>query len=240
MFCCSCPCSARRSSSSRCFGELENGQIVLTSGGIIGTITEIKEDDTLICVSSPTASSCRWPAAPCRVWSRRKRRNRPSREREGVMSKSVRNASQSSLQAILLLASTASSGCRSRRKSWSPSQEQHQAGAGPEGRQPPGAAGPGSGRGQGRGGPHYRIAEDGTAEGGASTIPRSTATTRRPSSRRRYDPDQIHGVPASKSGDLRALIADKFPTWILDAGQFDRLPVEHGPDRVDRAQEGHG
>lgn len=38
----------QRKTQQRMLRELQNGQIVLTSGGIIGTITEMKEDDTLV------------------------------------------------------------------------------------------------------------------------------------------------------------------------------------------------
>ncbi len=42
------PMQRQRKAQQRMLRALENGQTVLTSGGIIGTITEIKEDDTLV------------------------------------------------------------------------------------------------------------------------------------------------------------------------------------------------
>jgi preprotein translocase subunit YajC len=42
------PMQRQRKGQQRMLRELQNGQIVLTSGGIIGTITEMKEDDTLV------------------------------------------------------------------------------------------------------------------------------------------------------------------------------------------------
>jgi preprotein translocase subunit YajC len=42
------PMQRQRKAQQRMLRELQNGQIVLTSGGIIGTITEMKEDDTLV------------------------------------------------------------------------------------------------------------------------------------------------------------------------------------------------
>lgn len=42
------PMQRQRKTQQRMLRELQNGQIVLTSGGIIGTITEMKEDDTLV------------------------------------------------------------------------------------------------------------------------------------------------------------------------------------------------
>jgi preprotein translocase subunit YajC len=42
------PMQRQKKKQQQMLRELQNGQIVLTSGGIIGTITEIKEDDTLV------------------------------------------------------------------------------------------------------------------------------------------------------------------------------------------------
>jgi preprotein translocase subunit YajC len=42
------PMQRQKKAQQRMIRELQNGQIVLTSGGIIGTITELKEDDTLV------------------------------------------------------------------------------------------------------------------------------------------------------------------------------------------------
>jgi preprotein translocase subunit YajC len=42
------PMQRQRKAQQRMLRELQNGQVVLTSGGIIGTITEMKEDDTLV------------------------------------------------------------------------------------------------------------------------------------------------------------------------------------------------
>jgi preprotein translocase subunit YajC len=42
------PMQRQRKAQQRMIRELQNGQIVLTSGGIVGTITELKEDDTLV------------------------------------------------------------------------------------------------------------------------------------------------------------------------------------------------
>ena len=42
------PMQRQRKAQQRMLRELQNGQIVLTSGGIIGTITEMKEDDTVV------------------------------------------------------------------------------------------------------------------------------------------------------------------------------------------------
>ncbi len=42
------PMQRQRKAQQRMLRELQNGQTVLTSGGIIGTITEMKEDDTLV------------------------------------------------------------------------------------------------------------------------------------------------------------------------------------------------
>jgi preprotein translocase subunit YajC len=42
------PMQRQRKAQQRMLRSLENGQTVLTSGGIIGTITEMKEDDTLV------------------------------------------------------------------------------------------------------------------------------------------------------------------------------------------------
>ncbi len=42
------PMQRQRKAQQRMLRALENGQTVLTSGGIIGTITEIKEDDTVV------------------------------------------------------------------------------------------------------------------------------------------------------------------------------------------------
>jgi preprotein translocase subunit YajC len=42
------PMQRQRKAQQRMLKELQNGQVVLTSGGIIGTITEMKEDDTLV------------------------------------------------------------------------------------------------------------------------------------------------------------------------------------------------
>jgi preprotein translocase subunit YajC len=38
----------QKKAQQRMLKELQNGQTVLTSGGIIGSITEMKEDDTLV------------------------------------------------------------------------------------------------------------------------------------------------------------------------------------------------
>jgi preprotein translocase subunit YajC len=42
------PMQRQRKAQQRMLRELANGQVVLTSGGIIGTITEMKEDDTVV------------------------------------------------------------------------------------------------------------------------------------------------------------------------------------------------
>jgi len=42
------PMQRQRKKQQRMLRELQNGQVVVTSGGIIGTITEMKEDDTLV------------------------------------------------------------------------------------------------------------------------------------------------------------------------------------------------
>jgi preprotein translocase subunit YajC len=42
------PMQRQKKAQQRMIRELQNGQVVLTSGGIIGTITEMKEDDTLV------------------------------------------------------------------------------------------------------------------------------------------------------------------------------------------------
>ncbi len=42
------PMKRQRKRQQEMLRGLQNGQIVLTSGGIIGTITELKEDDTLV------------------------------------------------------------------------------------------------------------------------------------------------------------------------------------------------
>jgi preprotein translocase subunit YajC len=42
------PMQRQRKAQQRMLRELQNGQIVLTTGGIIGTITEMKEDDTIV------------------------------------------------------------------------------------------------------------------------------------------------------------------------------------------------
>lgn len=42
------PMQRQRKSQQKMLRELQSGVMVLTSGGIIGTITEIKDDDTLI------------------------------------------------------------------------------------------------------------------------------------------------------------------------------------------------
>ncbi len=42
------PMQRQRRKTQKMLSSLENGQIVLTSGGIVGTIYAIQEDDTLI------------------------------------------------------------------------------------------------------------------------------------------------------------------------------------------------
>ncbi|HEX8985699.1 MAG TPA: preprotein translocase subunit YajC, partial [Bryobacteraceae bacterium] len=42
------PMQRQRKAQQRMLRELQNGQIVLTTGGVIGTIAEMKEDDTVI------------------------------------------------------------------------------------------------------------------------------------------------------------------------------------------------
>ena len=42
------PMQRQKKAQQRMLKELQNGQTVLTSGGIIGSITEMKEDDTLV------------------------------------------------------------------------------------------------------------------------------------------------------------------------------------------------
>ena len=42
------PMQRQRKAQQKMLRELQNGSLVLTSGGIIGQITEIKEDDTLV------------------------------------------------------------------------------------------------------------------------------------------------------------------------------------------------
>ena len=42
------PMQRQKKAQQKMIRELENGNVVLTTGGIIGTITELKEDDTLV------------------------------------------------------------------------------------------------------------------------------------------------------------------------------------------------
>jgi preprotein translocase subunit YajC len=42
------PMQRQRRNTAKMLAALENGQIVLTSGGIVGTISAIQDDDTLI------------------------------------------------------------------------------------------------------------------------------------------------------------------------------------------------
>jgi len=42
------PMQRQRKAQQKMIRELQNGSMILTSGGIIGTITEMKEDDTLV------------------------------------------------------------------------------------------------------------------------------------------------------------------------------------------------
>ncbi len=42
------PMQRQKKAQQKMLRELQNGSLVLTSGGIIGSITEIKEDDTLV------------------------------------------------------------------------------------------------------------------------------------------------------------------------------------------------
>jgi preprotein translocase subunit YajC len=42
------PMQRQKKAQQRMLRELQNGQTVLTTGGIIGAITEMKEDDTLV------------------------------------------------------------------------------------------------------------------------------------------------------------------------------------------------
>ncbi len=42
------PMQRQKKAQQKMIRELQNGQVVLTNGGIIGTITELKEDDTLV------------------------------------------------------------------------------------------------------------------------------------------------------------------------------------------------
>ncbi len=42
------PMQRQKKAQQKMLRALENGNLVLTSGGIIGSITEIKEDDTLV------------------------------------------------------------------------------------------------------------------------------------------------------------------------------------------------
>jgi preprotein translocase subunit YajC len=42
------PMQRQKKAQQKMLRELQNGSLVLTSGGIIGSITEIKDDDTLV------------------------------------------------------------------------------------------------------------------------------------------------------------------------------------------------
>jgi preprotein translocase subunit YajC len=42
------PMQRQRKNTAKMLASLENGQTVLTSGGIVGTISAIQEDDTLV------------------------------------------------------------------------------------------------------------------------------------------------------------------------------------------------
>jgi len=42
------PMQRQKKQQQRMLSELQNGQIVLTSGGIVGTIVTISDDDTLV------------------------------------------------------------------------------------------------------------------------------------------------------------------------------------------------
>ncbi|HEY1206912.1 MAG: preprotein translocase subunit YajC [Bryobacteraceae bacterium] len=42
------PMQRQKKAQQKMLRELQNGSLVLTSGGVIGSITEIKEDDTLV------------------------------------------------------------------------------------------------------------------------------------------------------------------------------------------------
>ena len=97
------------------------------------------------------------------------------------------------------------------------SEEQHPAGAGSEGRQPPGAAGPGAGRRQGRGRPDHRAPEGRAARSRTSTY----ASIDRNDPATVEDADKIEinvkGVPATKTSAFRDLIAEHYPDLDPDA-----------------------
>ncbi len=42
------PMQRQRKAQQRMLRELQNGSVVLTSGGIIGTITELRDDETIV------------------------------------------------------------------------------------------------------------------------------------------------------------------------------------------------
>ena len=42
------PMQRQKKAQQRMIRELQNGSVVLTNGGIIGTITELRDDDTLV------------------------------------------------------------------------------------------------------------------------------------------------------------------------------------------------
>jgi len=46
--CCSSPCSDRRKQTAKMLTELQNGNVVITSGGIVGSIVSIGDDETLV------------------------------------------------------------------------------------------------------------------------------------------------------------------------------------------------
>ena len=74
------PMQKQRKQQQKMLRELQNGNVVVTSGGIVGTIVSINEDDTLVLRVNRTTSSCRSPGTPCRPWCppRRKRKNKRS------------------------------------------------------------------------------------------------------------------------------------------------------------------
>ena len=53
------PMQRQRKNTQKMLAGLQNGDVVVTSGGIVGTIVAIEDDDTVVLRVKPTTSSCR-------------------------------------------------------------------------------------------------------------------------------------------------------------------------------------
>jgi len=69
------PMQRQRKQQQKMLAGLQNGNVVVTSGGVVGTIVAIESDDTVVLRVKPMASSSRLRGVRFRVWFRRKARN---------------------------------------------------------------------------------------------------------------------------------------------------------------------